>query len=121
MYSKLTDAKKSEEAYRQIKQGFEGAVQDEREAAAIYNRIIDIALKGGCKEFVNEVRSIKEQEEWHEVTFRRLVAEAEKKGMDLKREIQRRPADEQRKAELAQKDRLNSARITEIRRRGSGY
>lgn len=34
---------------------------------------------------------------------------------------QRRLAEQQKREQEAQKDRLNKARITEIRRRGSGY
>ncbi len=44
--------------------------------------------------------------------------------MDLKRHIedeQRKLADQQKREMEAQRDKLNHARITEIRRRGSGY
>ena len=117
----LTGARKPEEIYRLLKQESEGAVRDEQEAIDKYAKIITDAERGGCRDIVNEVRGIQSQEKTHKGQFQRTITDIDRKITDLKRQIedeQRKLADEQRREEQDKKDRLNHARITEIRRRG---
>ncbi len=115
---------KQEEIYKHLKQEFEGAVRDEQEAIDKYTKIITDAERGGCRDIVNEVRGIQSQEKTHKGQFPSLITDIDRKITDLKRQIedeQTKLADQQKREMEAQRDRLNKAHITEIRRRGSGY
>lgn len=108
MYSKfdLTEAMKKEDAYRQLKQEFEGAVRDEQEAIDKYSKIISDAERGGCRDFASEVRGIQSQEKTHKGQFQRMMADVERKGMDLKKQIE----DEQRRLEEEQRKKADEER-----------
>jgi len=125
------------------------AVKDKKDAQIMYGRITQSAealgrtlpdsAYGGAKqvypnymmESAKMIKDIIREESVHERKFtanlvgmqtikQRLKEEIQKCKRDAEEE-QRKLAEQQRKEQEAQKDRLNHARITEIRRRGSGY
>lgn len=110
MYSRfdLTEARKKEETYRLLKKEFEGAVRDEQEAIDKYTNIINDAERGGCREFMSEVRGIQSQEKTHKAQFQRMTSDVDRKAVDLKRQID----DEQRKKDEDRKKREEEQRRT---------
>lgn len=107
-----------------FKEQINTAIRDEQEAQRIYDKMMTQADKAGARADSSQIRGIRDQEHDHENKFRNMLKNTDQSITEFERRVkdeQRKLAEQQKREQEAQKDRLNSARITEIRRRGSGY
>lgn len=119
------------EVIKELKGRLQADIRDEDQAQRTYGEQIDLARKAELRSAESQIRSVKDQESKHAEIFRNTIRDIEREEASIKTRVeaerkkkeeeQRRLAEQQRRELEAQRDRLNKARITEIRRRGSGY